>query len=565
LSLITVQVTIVIVLVMGCVGVLSTYQQKEKFTSILDTRAEWLSRQLALTLVSPLWNFDEGQIDGLLNTYLSDSDVLAVKLTEADSETPLRHLGKSDVSEVIDLGDQSTVSSDQDAFSLVAEIVHEEEVLGHIEVTFSRAFVTSQMHETIMVGGLSLILQVSMVTLILIVLVRRRISAPLAAKVSAATQIAEGDVSMQLAQVHSKDEIGDLSAAFQDMIGYLHDMATKATQISQGDLRHEVVSRSQKDALGEAFLNMTQYLRTMAAAATDIAGGDLRREIVPNSEHDALGLAFQQMASLRQIVSQVMDGSSQLESASNTLEQMSVDMTGDAQRASMQIHDSTASGQRVTEDVTHIAFAMAEDATTIQDISLNTRKIADIATDATRIVNSATEVIGTLAMRSEEIGQLVDLITGVARKSHLLALNATIEAQRAGEGNRFAIVAAEVKELAQITAQSAKDIASRAEAIQSSSDESSEAINQLSSIVQQIGELTATNANAVERHNATQQEISERTTSLAGSSKDITQTMKAVADGSDQIHERATSVQESARQLNLLAEKLRQAVAQFRV
>lgn len=551
---------------MGSVGVLSTYQQAQKFTSILNARAEWLSRQLAMTLASPLWNFDEGQIDGLLHSYLLNSDVLAVELHEVESEVPLRRLGKvGDPPQIIDHTDESGVISHENAFILETEIVHEEEILGRVEVTFSRRFVTSQMHETIVIGGLSLLLQVAMVTLFLIILVRKRISAPLAAKVEAATQIAGGDVDVHLAKVQSKDEIGALNTAFQDMIGYLHDMATTATQIAQGDLRHEVVSRSQKDALGEAFLHMTQYLRTMADAASNIAGGDLRQETLPTSEHDALGRAFQQMASLRQIVSQVMEGALQLESASNTLQQMSVDMAGDAQRASTQMHDSSTKGQQVTQDVASIASAMAESSTTIQGISLNTRKIADIATDATGIVNSATEVIGALAVRSQEIGQLVDLITSVARKSHLLALNATIEAQRAGEGNRFAIVAAEVKELAQTTAQSAEDIASRAEAIQGSSDESSKAISQLSHIVQQIGELTATNANAVERHNATQHAISESATSLAGTSEGITETMKDVADGSDQIHERATSVQESARQLNLLAEKLRRAVDQFRV
>ena len=561
-----VQVTIVIILVMGVVGALSTYRQEQKFTSILDARAEWLMRQLATTLVSPMWNFDEGQIENLLSTYLSDSDVLAVELTEADADTPLRHFGKiSSSAEIVDLKDRTAPMRYENVFALEAEIVHEEEVLGRVEVTFSKAFVTSQMHETMATDGLSLVLQITMVTLILTVLVKKKISAPLAAKVEAAAQIAAGNVDVHMAEVHSRDEIGALNAAFQEMISYMKDMATRANQISTGDLRHEVVARSDRDALGEAFLRMTEYLRAMATAATDIAGGDLRHEVKPSSEHDALGCAFQQMASLRQIVVQVMEGSTQLESASNALEQMSVDMAADAHRASTQMHDSSVSGQRVTQDVTRIAAAMADSSDTVQGISINTRKIADIATDATQIVNSATEVIGALAVRSQEIGQLVDLITGIARKSHLLALNATIEAQRSTEGERFAVVAAEVKELALVTARSAEDIASRAEAIQTSTDESSKAIGQLSLIVQQIGELTATNANAIEQHNATQHSISETATSLAGNSEGITKTMKDVADGSDQVHERATSMHESARQLNQLAEKLRQAVDQFRV
>ena len=560
------QVTLVIVLVMGVVGVFSAYRQEREFTSILETRADWMMRQLAVALEFPLWNFDEAQIDNLLATYLSNPDILAITLLESESDTPLRRLGEdSGTGEMANLASLVDPPAYDSAFSLEGQILHDDEVLGHVEVTFSRDFVTSQMSETVAFAIVVLLSQVLMVTLLLLILVRRNITIPLAANVQVAKQIASGDVDVRLAKVKSKDEIGALNAAFRDMISYLREIAQTAAQISEGDLRHELTPRSDNDLLGKAFLRMTLYLRNMAEAAADIAGGDLRREVQPTSPHDSLGNAFQLMASLRLIVGQVMDGSVQLEIASNSLEQMSVDMAGDAQRAAQQIHRISLSGQQVDRDATDVASAMSDSSDTVHGISLNTRKIADIATEAKKIVNAASDVIDALAERSQEIGDLVELITGVARKSHLLALNATIEAQRTGESNRFAVVAAEVKELAQTTAQSAKDISQRAEAIQLSSDHSSQAIAQLSNIVEQIGDLTETNAEAVEQQNSTQQAISESTASLAGNSEGITRTLVDVAEGSDQISARASGVQDSAQQLSLLADKLQRAVEQFKV
>ena len=451
-------------------------------------------------------------------------------------------------------------------FAVQAPIVHEEEVLGHVEVTFSRQFVTAQLREAVLFVGIVLLALVVVVTPILLLVVRRRVSRPLADKVRAATQLAAGDVDVRLAEVRSQDEIGSLRAAFQNMVDYLREMAALAQQISEGNLRQEHHPRSAADALGEAFLQMTRYLREMAEVATEIAGGDLRREVQPRSDGDELGLAFERMSSLRHMVRQVMEGADQLESASTALEQMSEDMAGDARRAVAQTHGISATGSELGQHVTDMAARMMESATTIRGVSQNTRKVADIATQATQIAASTTRVIEALVERSEEIGALIDLITGVTRQTHLLALNATIEAERSGDaGGRFAVVAAEVKELARTTARSAEDIARQVQAIQQSSGDSMEAIGQLAAIVREVGELTGSIATAVEQQDATQRHISESMASIANGSEGIVGAMAESAGVSDDISERANSVQRAARELSALAERLHQVSGQFRV
>lgn len=561
------QVTVAIVIVMVTIGVLGMYQQERKFTDILDTRAEWITEQCAMALVAPIWTMDNNQIGRLLQSVLSNSDILAIKLTEAGTGTPIWHQGKDLISSsTIDFTEGNAPLAYPDSFTRQISIDYEDESIGQLQIAFSRQFITAQMHETVILLSIGLFALIAVEIIILLILVKRNISDPLAANVRAAAQIANGNIEVQLAEIRSHDEIGLLNTAFRDMVAYLHQMAAGATQISAGELDREFAPKSQHDVLGNAFHQMTDYLQTMAATATAIAGGDLRQEVQPRSERDVLGNAFQQMAFLRQIIGQVTEGSLHLEKASESLKQMSLQMAGDAQQASKQSHGISNNTQQVNRHVAAVAAAMNESAITIGEITANTRQVADIATEAMQIAQNTDVVMGTLANRSREIGKFADLITGIAKQINLLALNASIEASRSGEaGRRFAVVAAEVKELANKTTQSADDISHLIGGIQHSSGESTDAIHKLLTIVQRIDQLTATIATAVEEQNATQLNISESLSNIAGSGEETTRAMGDFAGVSDHISESATSVQQASQELDVLSGQMQQAVEHFKI
>ncbi len=123
---------------------------------------------------------------------------------------------------------------------------------------------------------------------------------PLTYLARTASQLAEGDIACNVNTLRrryvSRDEIGALSRAFEQLIVYIQEMATVATEIAQGNLSRRIQPRSANDVLGQAFVNMSTYLTEMATAATSIATGNLRQAIQPKSEHDVLRNAFKKMA-----------------------------------------------------------------------------------------------------------------------------------------------------------------------------------------------------------------------------------------------------------------------------
>ncbi|MEM9634361.1 MAG: PAS domain-containing protein [Pseudomonadota bacterium] len=172
---------------------------------------------------------------------------------------------------------------------------------------------------------------------------------------------------------------------------------------------------------------------------------------------------------------------------------------------SQEVGSSAANAAR---DVQSIASSTEELATSITDIANRVKQSAEASEKASRNASDTADIVGALGQSVERIGEVLQLIDGIAEQTNLLALNATIEAARAGEaGKGFAVVASEVKQLASQSAQATQEIAGQISEIQNEANRAVGAIRDITEVTNFAQEIASNIAASVEQQDHATQEI----------------------------------------------------------
>ncbi|WP_017756274.1 methyl-accepting chemotaxis protein [Calidifontibacillus oryziterrae] len=302
----------------------------------------------------------------------------------------------------------------------------------------------------------------------------------------------------------------------QKITGPILEIVNRLKQVAAGDLTGETISLKSKDEVGQ----------------------------LANSIND---MVF----SLRQLVGEVVQNSSNLAASSQEISASTEEIASGSQQ---QANEASASSEMVKE----MSNAIKNVAKYAEDAALSTEQTVKAADQGGKVIKEAVDSmgvisnkIGDLSSKSVQIGEIVEVIDDIAEQTNLLALNAAIEAARAGEaGKGFAVVADEVRKLAERSGKATKEISELIHSIQENTDSAVEAVNEGDekakiggSSFKEIVTLVKTSAEKVA-------EIAAAAEQQAAQSQEVLISVENIASVSE---ETAASVQETAATANDLA------------
>ncbi len=250
--------------------------------------------------------------------------------------------------------------------------------------------------------------------------------------------------------------------------------------------------------------------------------------------------------------------------ASSQLMATAGSMASTADQSSKQSSSVVRYMSEASDGVTAAAAASDEFAMSISEISRQAATSAQLARNASDSAQEADDTIGNLANSAMEIGNITALIQSIAKRTNLLALNASIEAARGGEAGRgFAVVASEVKELAAQISRATDEISGKIGAMQSSTTNSVEALQQVSSQIEQLEATAISIASAVDQQSVAGQDLARNIDLAARSTDEVSGSIGELRQASLETGAAASQVLGSATDLERQSGDLHRQVDDF--
>jgi methyl-accepting chemotaxis protein len=430
---------------------------------------------------------------------------------------------------------------------------------GHVILVYSlknvQAKIASTLTTSVIIGVFILVIGIGFIFFMSGVMTRQ-----LVALRNSTQRVSEGNLDEEI-KVTSQDELGQLAESIDKMLQ---------------NIRRAIVSEEEK-------LYLSRSVQTMLDEMDKFADGDLTVQLHVRSD-DEISKLYQgfnrAVQNIRQMMEQVTDAVDQTGNASMQIRASTEQLSAGAHKQSAQTNEVAAA----VEEMTHTISENANNATKTADVAAGNGALAQKGGEIVQqtvnkmreiasVVSRSTATIERLGTSSAEIGEIVLVIDEIADQTNLLALNAAIEAARAGEqGRGFAVVADEVRKLAERTTKATKQIAGMIKNIQNEAHEAVHAMQEGNREVTQGMSLADGAGQALQEIVASSKAVQDMIYQIAVASEEQSATSSAMAYSVESISQVSGETVEGvgqiageAEKLNELTDHLRTLVSQFKV
>lgn len=373
-------------------------------------------------------------------------------------------------------------------------------------------------------------------------------------------------------EIACKGDHEKMKNAVNGVYAWLTELVAYVTKIANGDMSAIMSKASDEDQIHEWLVLLKNNIETLIgdtdsqvkAAADGKLGtradasrhrGDYRRIV------EGINTTLETVVQPLKVTA---ENATTLAAASEELAAVSQQMASNAEETATQASLVSAASEQISGNMASVSSACNQMQSSIREIAKSVNESARMTKDAVTAAHSTNKTVTKLGESSQEIGNVIKVITSIAQQTNLLALNATIEAARAGEaGKGFAVVANEVKELAKQTAKATEDIGQKIEAIQGDTKGAVKAIEEISSIINQINEICNSIATAVEEQTVTTNEIGRSVTEAAKGVDDISKNVGGVAVAAKNTTQGANDTQKASQELSQMAARLQGVISKF--